>query len=742
MENPVIISDAEKVEIKRNYRNLLRACRNILSNEDVTEIRKAIEISLERKKEYRRPSGKLSAIHSLEVANIVASEIGLGRTSIICALLYDVIQHEDIVLNEVSAIFGKSVEEIISGLLKVKDLYDKDTSIETENFRKLLLSFAKDVRVILIILADRLETMRSLKLYSVENQQKIASEVGYLYAPMAHRLGLYTIKSEMEDMVMKYTMREVYDDIAQKLNDTKRAREKYIKDFIDPLKKELEEAGLKFEIKGRTKTIHSIHNKIKKQNTPFEKVYDLFAIRVILDSKEKDEKADCWKVYSIVTDKYQPNPSRLRDWLSIPKSNGYESLHTTVLGPEKKWVEVQIRTNRMNEVAEKGLAAHWKYKGGKGEKGMDQWLGNIREVLENPERNAIDFIDDFKLNLYDEEVFVFTPKGDLRRLPKGATVLDFAFDIHSGVGKKCIGAKINGKHASIKQVLNNGDHIEVITSNTQEPRSEWLNVVVTSRAKSKLKQALKDLLYKESEFGREILVRRLKNWKLELTDSLVHQMVKYFKMKSINDFYREIAIGNIEVSSVKEYILSLEKKELDKDVAEAAIQKSATNFVANVDEELSGADDVLMIDKNLKNVDYSLAKCCNPIFGDEIFGFVSVLGGIKIHRKSCPNAPDMRSKFGYRIVKAQWTAGASANFQATLKITGTDDIGIVSNISQVITKDLHLKMRSISIDSQEGGFEGTVTVFVNDTDMLDIMIKKIKNVKGVYSVARIDSFSR
>ncbi len=739
MENPVIISETEQLEIKSNYRKLLRASKNILTNEDVTEIRKAIEISLERKKEYRRPSGKLSAIHSLEVANIVASEIGLGRTSIICALLYDVIQHEDVVINEVADIFGKNVEEIIGGLIKVKELYNKDTSIETDNFRKLLLSFAKDVRVILIILADRLETMRSLKLYDAESQQKIASEVGYLYAPMAHRLGLYTIKSEMEDMVMKYTMRDTYDYIAQKLNDTKRARDKYINDFIDPLKKELEEVGLKFDIKGRTKTIHSIHNKIKKQNTPFEKVYDLFAIRVILDSEEKNEKADCWKVYSIVTDKYQPNPSRLRDWLSIPKSNGYESLHTTVLGPENKWVEVQIRTHRMNEVAEKGLAAHWKYKGGKGEKGMDQWLGNIREVLENPERNAIDFIDDFKLNLYDEEVFVFTPKGDLKRLPKGATVLDFAFDIHSGVGKKCIGAKINGKHASIKQVLKNGDHIEVVTSNTQEPRNEWLNVVVTSRAKSKLKQALKDLTYKESEFGRETLVRRLKNWKLELTDQLVHQMVKHFKMKSINDFYREIAIGNIDVSSIKEYILSLDKKESEKDVAEVAQQKSATNFVANMDDDISSSDDVLMIDKNLKNVEYSLAKCCNPIFGDEIFGFVSVSGGIKIHRKSCPNAPEMLSKFGYRIVNAQWTTGASGNFQTTLKITGTDDIGIVSNISQVITKDLHLKMRSISIDSQEGSFEGTVTVFVNDTDMLDLMIKKIKNVKGVYTVSRIDS---
>ena len=740
MENQVVLNASERQEIKQNYRSLLRACRNVLSSEDIVEVRKAIEMALLRKKEFRRPSGKLSAIHSLEVANIVASEIGLGRTSIICALLYDLVQHEDVEKHEIAELFGKSVEDIVGGLLKVKELYHKDTSIETENFRKLLLTFAQDVRVILIILADRLETMRSLKLYDLQNQQRIASEVGYLYAPMAHRLGLYAIKSEMEDGVMKYTNREMYNFIAKKLNETKRARDKYIKDFIEPIEEEIKNAGLKFEIKGRTKTIHSIHNKMKKQNTPFENVYDLFAIRVILYSKEKDEKADCWKVYSIVTDRYQPNPSRLRDWLSIPKTNGYESLHTTVLGPDKKWVEVQIRTQRMNEVAEKGLAAHWKYKGGEGEKGMDEWLSNIREVLENPERNAIDFIDDFKLNLYDEEVFVFTPKGDLRRLPQGATVLDFAFDIHSGVGKQCVGAKINGKHASIKQELKNGDHIEVITSKTQEPRAEWLNVVVTSKAKSKLKQALKDLQYKESEFGRETLVRRLKNWKIELTDQLIHQLVKHFKSKSINAFFRSIALGEIEISAVKDYIQAQEKKESEKELNEAVAQhKSATNFVAHVEEDVSGTDDVLMIDKNLKNVDYSLAKCCNPIFGDDIFGFVSVTGGIKIHRQSCPNAPEMKSKFGYRIVKAEWTTGSSASFQATLKVTGSDDIGIVSNISQLITKDLKMKMRSISIDSDEGSFEGTVTVFVNDTDMLNLLIKKVKNVKGVYNVSRIDS---
>ncbi len=739
MKTQMQLTEQEKSEIRLKYRRLLHACKNILTRDDVKEIRTAMLYALSRKKEIRRKTGILSAIHSLDIAYIVASDIGLGRTSVICALLYDLLRNDDMQQHEIAELFGKNVEDIVSGLLKVRELYDKDTSIETENFRKLLLSFAQDVRVILIILADRLQVMRTLQLLDEERQQRIASEVGYLYAPMAHRLGLYSIKSEMEDLVMKFTNREMYSFIAKKLNETKRDREKYIADFIAPLKKELELAGLKFDIKGRTKTIHSIHNKMKKQNTPFEKVYDLFAIRVILDSIGSNEKPDCWKVYSIVTDKYQPNPSRLRDWLSIPKSNGYESLHTTVLGPDKKWVEVQIRTHRMNEVAEKGLAAHWKYKGGKGEKGMDEWLSNIREVLENPERNAVDFIDDFKLNLYDEEVFVFTPKGDLRRLPKGATILDFAFDIHSEVGKKCIGAKINGKHVSIKHQVSNGDHIEIITSNNQVPRAEWVNIVVTSRAKTKLKQTLKEIEYKQSEFGRETLVRRLKNWKLELTDQLTHLLVKHFKSKSINDFFLEVANGSIDVMAIKDFIVNKDTKEAVKPVEEAAAHKSATNFVVQKDEDLGGSSDVLMIDQNLKNVDYSLAKCCNPIFGDEIFGFVSSLGGIKIHRKSCPNAPEMRTRFGYRIVNAQWTSGASANFQATLRVTGTDDIGIVSNISQVITKDMKMKMRSISIDSNEGTFEGTVTVFVNDTKILDLLIKKIKNVKGVYGVSRIDA---
>ena len=526
---------------------------------------------------------------------------------------------------------------------------------------------------------------------------------------------------------------------AKKLNETKRARDIYINEFIGPLKEDLAQHNLKFDIKGRTKTIHSIHTKMKKQKVDFEQVYDLFAIRIIVDSELKNEKSDCWKAYSVVADKYQPNPSRMRDWLSVPKSNGYESLHTTVLGPEKKWVEVQIRTRRMDEVAEKGLAAHWKYKGVKGDKGLDSWLGNIREILDNPELNAVDFIDDFKLNLYDEEVFVFTPKGDLIRLPKGATVLDFAFNIHSEVGKKCVGAKINAKNVSIRHVLQNGDQVEVTTSSNQAPKIDWLKVVVTSTAKTKLKQALRETQYKESEIGRETLVRRLKNWKLDLNDQLLGHLVKHFKYKTPHDFFRDIALERLDVVSVKEIIQQQIKKEKELNEPLSSI-RSAENFVTPppVEEERYGSD-VLLIDKNLSDVDYTLSKCCNPIFGDEVFGFVSVSGGIKIHRKNCPNAPEMRNKFGYRIVKAQWTGEAGGNYLAAIKVVGEDDIGIVTNISQIISNELQLKIRSINVNSKEGLFEGVISLFVKNNQVLNKLIKKTKGIKGVLSVDRIDA---
>ncbi|MBR8534533.1 bifunctional (p)ppGpp synthetase/guanosine-3',5'-bis(diphosphate) 3'-pyrophosphohydrolase [Carboxylicivirga sediminis] len=728
------IETEEREELRRAYKRLLVACGPMMEKDDIGLIRKALNITAAHDAGVaRNEGGELKVIEAIEVALVVVNELGLSRIAVIGALLYDAVLNGAVTSDEVESTFGKQVALITRGLVKVGELYNKNTSIENDNFRKLLLTFAEDIRVVLLIIANRLRTMRMLALYSAEDQQRISSEVAYLYAPMAHRLGLYNIKSEMEDLVMKFTNREMYSFIAKKLNETKRARDKYIREFIEPLEQQLKKQGLKFEIKGRTKTIHSIYNKIKKQNTEFENVYDLFAIRVILDSELEKEKAECWQVYSVVTDKYQPNPSRLRDWISVPKSNGYESLHTTVLGPENKWVEVQIRTERMNEVAEKGLAAHWKYKGHKGEKGMDEWLSNVREILENPELNAVDFIDDFKLDLYDEEVFVFTPKGDLRRLKKGATVLDFAFEIHSEVGKKCIGGRVNNKNVPIKYQLQNGDHVDIQTANNQAPKKDWLNIVVTSKAKSKLKQALRDIEYKEAELGREMLIRRLKNWKYELNDQLLNLMVKGFGYKTVQDFMRSIAIDKIDFSRIKEFIINLEKKE--EEGTESDKERSAENFVTGK-EDLPD-DDVLMIDKSLTNVDYKLAKCCNPIFGDDIFGFVASMGGIKIHRRTCPNALDMHTKFGYRIVKAQWTSGSDANYQATLKITGVDDIGIVTNISQVISKEMKIKIRSMAIDSHEGIFEGTLTVFVDNTNSLTTLIKKIKNIKGVYTVSRV-----
>ena len=732
------ITNGEQKDILQSYRALLKASQGIRKNGDVKMIRDAIEVSLQKATNIRRVSGTPALLHSLEIARIVVEEIGLGRTSLICSLLYDVLRNGEITIEEIREEFDDHVVMIMEGLGKVADLYNRNPSIRSENFRKLLLTFAQDVRVILIIIADRLRTMRTLDRYNEESQQTISSEVAYLYAPMAHRLGLYSIKSEMEDLVMKYTNRDMYKFIAKKLNETKRARDKYIREFIAPLKTELESQNLDFEIKGRTKTINSIYNKMLKQNVEFEQVYDLFAIRIIIDTDVKKEKAECWKVYSIVTDKYQPNPSRLRDWLSVPKSNGYESLHTTVLGPNHKWIEVQIRTRRMDEIAEKGLAAHWRYKGIKSEKGLDQWLTNVREILENPEVNAVDFIDDFKLNLYDEEVFVFTPKGDLRRLPKGATVLDFAFDIHSEVGKKCVGAKVNQKNVSIKYQLHNGDQVEIQTSSNQEPKQDWLSVVSTSRARTKLKQALRDIEYKEAEIGREMLIRRLKNWKLELTDQLIGQLVKNFKYKSIHDFFRDIAEDKLDVVAVKEYIFK--EREKEKEIFEnQQASRSAENFVTPSEVEEEIGQDVLLIDKNLSNVNFQLAKCCNPIFGDDIFGFVSVNGGIRIHRTSCPNAPDMRKKYGYRIVPAKWTGETGGSYLASLKVTGEDDIGIVTNISQVVSKDMGLKMRSINVDSHDGVFEGTLSVFVSNRQLLNRLMKKIKNIRGVFDVSRFDS---
>jgi guanosine-3',5'-bis(diphosphate) 3'-pyrophosphohydrolase len=723
------------------YRRLVTSEKNMFSFQERKDIKQML-------KEYYRfhPQQFTSSGHSIEdklhIIQILLDEIGLGKASVLSVLFMEPIKNNYLTVPEIEQKFGTSLDSIISGMQRVEELYERSFSLETENFRKLLLTFAQDVRVILMMIAERLYFMRILDKFPTDMQQSMARECSFLYAPLAHRMGLYSIKSEMEDLSLKYTNREIYREIAQKLNETKRSRDKYIEEFIAPLKEKLgREIKYSFEIKGRTKSIYSIYSKILKQNTPFENIYDLFAIRIILDVPLDKEKMVCWQVYSIVTDMYQPNPKRLRDWLSIPKSNGYESLHITVLGPQNKWVEIQIRTTRMDQIAEKGLAAHWKYKGIKGETGMDEWLKNIRDILENPDLNAVDFMDEFKLNLYDQEVFVFTPAGDLHKLPKGATVLDFAYLIHSNLGSKCIGAKINKeRNVPIKYVLKNGDQVEILTSPSQKPNPSWLNIVITSKAKSKIRQALKDIEFKDAEIGREIILRRFKNWKIELEEGKLSRLAKKKGYKTVSDLYQDIAHEKIDMLFIRDAYLDLDKHETGTEQAEP---RSAETFSKETPaEELSAKEDVLIIGQNLKNVDYTLAKCCQPIYGDDIFGFVSIGGGIKIHRTTCPNAPQLISKYGYRIIKAQW-AGRSGGTQypITLYIVGKDDIGIVTNITSLISKEKNILLRSISVDSSAGVFQGNLTIMVNDANDLNSIIKKIKQIKGVLNVSRTKSLT-
>jgi len=670
----------------------------------------------------------------IQIVQIILEEIGLGKAAVLSVLFYELVEHKQLSVAEIETKFNTQLSSIIQGMMRVGELYERNASLETENFRKLFLTFAEDVRVILIIIAEHLQIMRTLDMFPEESRQNIARETSFLYAPLAHRMGLYAVKTELEDLSLKHTNREIYREIAHKLNETKRSRDQFITEFITPLKEKLSDIGFKFEIKGRTKSIHSIYTKIKKQNTAFENIYDLFAIRIIFDVPLDKEKAACWQAYSIVADMYQPNPKRLRDWLSIPKTNGYESLHTTVLGPEGRWVEVQIRTVRMDEVAEKGLAAHWKYKGIKSESGMDEWLKNIREILENPELNAVDFMDEFKLNLYDKEVFVFTPNGDLHKLPKGATALDFAFSIHSALGCKCVGAKVNGKNMTIKYVLNNGDQVEVLTSPTQKPNPAWLHIVTTSKAKTKIRQALKEVEFKDAEMGRETIIRRFKNWKIELDDGKISRLAKKKGFTTVSDFYQEIAHEKLDMLVVRDAYLDLDKPT----VTEFSELRKADAFSKDIQPlDTGGKDDVLVIGEDLKGVDFRLAKCCNPIYGDDVFGFVSVIGGIKIHKTDCPNAPQMIARFGYRIVKARWSGkSVGSQYPITLRIVGLDDIGIVTNITSLISKEKNISLRSISIDSNAGLFTGNLTIMVSDTHELDGIIKKIRIVKGVKSISR------
>ena len=675
---------------------------------------------------------------SMRTAMIAHREISLGHHSIEAILLYTLIYKTGTPISYVEERYGESTAMLVEGLMKVYDLYNRGVAVESENFRKLLISLAQDVRVIMIMIVERLDTMRHLQVYDEDEQQEIAREVSYLYAPLAHRMGLYGIKTELEDLSLKYTSREVYKEIATKLNETKRSRDAYIQKFIEPVKARLEAEGLKFSIKGRTKSIHSIWNKIRKQQVPFEKVYDLFAIRIIIDCPVEREKAACWQAFSVVTDMYTANTKRLRDWISVPKSNGYESLHVTVMGPEGKWVEVQIRTERMDEVAEKGVAAHWKYKGGKSDSAqMDEWLKNLRDLLEQgggEDEDGAEVMNEFKMQLYDDDVFVFTPKGDLHQLHRGSTVLDFAFGIHTKIGSQCMGAIVNGKHVSFKYELQNGDQVEVITSPTQTPRADWLNWAKTSKARSRIKQALKEAEHKEAENGRETLLRRLKNWKLEFDDSLIGRAYKKLGYKTFSDFYVAINQEKVNLLQLRDWLVDgFEAQE------QQMTPRSAEGFEQETElQRITAKDDALVIDRNLKNVDYTLARCCNPIYGDEIFGFVSVNGGIKIHKKDCPNAPQLISRFGYRIVNARWAGGSTGGeYTTTIRIIGRDDIGIVTNITSVISKEQGINMRSISVDSNAGLFEGTITLVVHQASQLEALFKKLRTIKGVKQIFRV-----
>ena len=718
-----------KERLKFKFKSLMALPNFEFSKEEVSRLEELIFACLERESE----ADFINLEKSIDVAFILSEEVNLGKVSILGLMLHTLITLNAFPDNEIEASFGIQVASIVKGLQKASELNSKEQSYESENFRKLLLTLVEDIRVVIILICNQLYEMRQLSIYEEDTRMKLAKESSFLYAPLAHRLGLYRIKSELEDLSLKQTNLKIYKEIAHKLKETKSSRDLYIQSFIEPLKEKLEKAGFKFSIKGRTKSIYSIWNKMRKQNTVFENIYDLFAIRIILDSPSELEHSECWQVYSIITDMYQPNPKRLRDWLSIPKSNGYESLHITVMGPEGKWVEVQIRTVRMDEVAEKGFAAHFKYKGIKGEAGLDSWLANVRELLENPSDNDMERMDDFKLNLYNKEIFVFTPKGDLQQMPKGATLLDFAFLIHSNIGCRCIGGKVNGKNVSLRYLLNNGDQVEVLTAANQTPKKEWLNFVQTTKAKTRIRQFLREQEASNMALGKELLKRRLKNWKLEYDEAIVFKIAKKFGFKNIHEFYQCLAEDKIEVSRLKDiYILIRDKDNLTQEE-----QKSTEGFEHKTElENISLKEDVLVIDNHLQGIQYNLARCCNPIYGDDIFGFVSVSGGIKIHKTDCPNAPQMMSRFGYRFIKARWAGKSGSQYSCTLKVIGNDDIGIVTNITSLIQKESNVALRSISVDSADGFFHGHLTILISDNKVLENIIKKIKAIKGVKSVER------
>ncbi len=729
--------EAENKEIVLRYKNLLKACKRRLQKGDKELIRKAFEVAVDAHKEMRRKSGEPYIYHPIAVAQICAEEIGLGTTSIVCALLHDTVEDTEITLDDIQGLFGEKVAKIIDGLTKISGVFDQTSSLQAENFRKMMLTLSDDVRVILIKLADRLHNMRTLESMKREKQIKIASETLYLYAPLAHRLGLNAIKTELEDLGLKYTNTEMYQEIATKLKESEPERKKFIQKFIEPIKEILNEQGFKAKIYGRPKSIYSIYNKIKNKGVEFEEIYDLFAIRIIIDTPLEMEKTDCWKAYSIITDFYHPSPERLRDWISTPKANGYESLHTTVMGPEGKWVEVQIRTQRMDEIAEMGYAAHWKYKDVNSEKEgqLEDWLRKIRELLESPEENAMDFIDDFKLNLFAEEIFVFTPTGEMRTLPVKSTALDFAFEIHSKVGQHCIGAKVNHKLVPLNHELKSGDQVEILTSVKQTPKEDWISYVTTAKAKSKIKLALKESFRKVAEEGKEILERKFNKLKQDFNNQSTHDLANFLKLPNTQELFYRAAKNAVDVKEIKEFIAFKTHPEKFTTKKPESNHQSIEQLVTDA----RGKADHLVIGDDMQKLDYQLSACCNPIPGDDVFGFITVSEGIKIHRVNCPNAVQLLSNYAYRVVKAKWNSQHLIAFLAGIKIKGTDELGLVNNITKVISTQYNVNMRSITFDTDGGIFEGTIMVYVHSTEHLTQLINKLKKVNGVNSVTRVDS---
>ena len=732
----VVDAVEEKREIINRYRRLLRQAKPILKEGDAKLIKRAFTIAMEAHKNMRRKSGEPYIFHPLSVAEICVEEIGLGTTSIVAALLHDVVEDTDIQLADIERTFGKKITKIVDGLTKIRGVFEYGTSAQAENFRKMLFTLSEDVRVILIKLADRLHNMRTLESMPRNKQLRVSSETIYLYAPLAHRLGLNAIKTELEDLYLRFTDYPTYKDIADKIDETKASRNRFIKQFVQPIKDELDLLKVEYEIKSRPKSIFSIFNKMRKQNIPFEEVYDLFAIRIILDTPIEQEKSFCWQVYSIVTDYYTPNPDRLRDWISTPKGNGYESLHTTVMAKNGQWVEVQIRTKRMDEIAEKGYAAHWKYKdnAAKYESNLEKWLVRVRETLEKQDLTALEFVDDFRGNLFNEEVFVFTPKGELKTIPKGATALDFAFEIHTDIGAKCIGAKVNQKLVPINHVLKNGDQIEILTSSKQKPNEDWLRFVISPKAKAKIKDLLKEDRRKIAEEGKEILIRKMRQMKIDVNGQVYEQLRDFFNVSSQLELLFKIGKGIITVADLKKF----------QDYKPSTLRKpvAVESDVKSIEQEIKskgGTEDTLLIGEDMDVVEYKLAKCCTPIPGDEVFGFVTVSEGIKIHRTNCPNAPELLANHGNRVIKAKWTSQHEVAFLTGLKIVGTDRVGLINDVSKVISEELKVNMSSLSFKTDHGIFNGEIMLYVNDTRHLEMLINKLEKVEGVVQVNRFDS---